>query len=116
MSKDDDEEFPGEIHPASKEEWLTLTRTTLMTEAEKERAAVVAWRNAITNTIIIMDHVRARHAKSKRKSKAFAEFDAELDDMLDKWMTATRMAEPKTWDESEALYKQFRSEHLKEGR
>lgn len=43
-------------------------------------------------------------------------FDAELDDMLDKWMTATRQAEPKTWDESEALYKQFRSEHLKERR
>jgi len=40
MTEDDDEEFPGEIHPASKEEWLALTRRTPMTEAEKERAAV----------------------------------------------------------------------------
>lgn len=43
MTEDDDEEFPGEIHPASKEEWLALTRRTPMTEAEKERAAIVRW-------------------------------------------------------------------------
>jgi hypothetical protein len=92
MTEDDDEEFPGEIHPASKEEWLALTRRTPMTEAEKERAAIIQWMRGNAEA-------QRRHARNESfpiSTRLQAEIVADRD-----------------FDVADAIE---RAEHLKEGR
>ena len=64
------------------------------------------WRNAITNTVALIDIVRRRH-KIPSSNKAFAVFDCDLNGALDDWFKATRSAKPETYDDTEKVWKDF---------
>ncbi|MGL4573567.1 MAG: hypothetical protein ACRCV9_02130 [Burkholderiaceae bacterium] len=63
------------------------------------------WRNGVSNTIALMDVVRKRHASKMKRSKFFAEFDRELNALMDDWYRDTRSAAPKSWEEADDLFK-----------
>ena len=63
------------------------------------------WRNGISNTVAVIDRVRGKHAKSLRRSKAFAAFDADLDAALQAWFDAARTARPTSYNEAEKVWK-----------
>ncbi|UKK84772.1 hypothetical protein L7H23_01315 [Sphingopyxis sp. BSN-002] len=73
------------------------------------------WRNGITNTAAVIDGVRRKHERSLRRSKAFAEFDADLNAALQSWFEASRSARPTNYNEAEAVWKDHLHPH-KEGK
>jgi hypothetical protein len=98
-------------------EWDDLPRVTKMAaileqaraEAIEQAAGVdVAsiWRNAITNTVLLIDIARKRHPVASR-NKAYAAFDRELNDLVEKWFSFSRGVSPKTYSEAEAEWQRF---------
>jgi hypothetical protein len=64
------------------------------------------WRNAITNTILLIDVARKRHPVASR-NRAYAAFDRELNDLVEKWFSFSRGVSPKTYSEAEAEWQRF---------
>jgi hypothetical protein len=64
------------------------------------------WRNAITNTVLLIDIARKRHPVASR-NKAYAAFDRELNDLVEKWFSFSRGVSPKTYSEAEAEWQRF---------
>lgn len=72
------------------------------------------WRNAVSNTVALIDIVRRRHTIAAT-NKAFAVFDCDLNGALDDWFKATRNAKPESYDEAEKVWKDFAASPLAGG-
>jgi hypothetical protein len=66
-----------------------------------------AWRNGVTNTTAIVDKVIAKHRPALKRSKAFAEFEAELNVRLEAWFDETRRLDPESRDRAELFFMLF---------
>ncbi len=69
------------------------------------------WRNGITNTTAIIDHVRSTQ-RVPRNNKAFQRFEADLNFLMSEWFNRTRKASPQTYEEAEAIWQQFAQDFL----
>lgn len=106
----------GQIHEAahaliralpSADRIASLEAEVAALRKQMEHEAASMWRGAVSNTVAVVDRVRNQFAKGLRlkKNARLAHFDAELDIALGEWFDATRRTSPKSYAESEALFR-----------
>lgn len=75
------------------------------TATPEQLAMAAVWRNAVTNTLIIIDTIRKRHERSLHRSKSYAAFDDDLEAALSVWFEITRKSTPANYQEAEDAFK-----------
>lgn len=64
------------------------------------------WRNAITNTVSVVDMVSRRHSSSSR-NLALSRFREDLEEMIERWFVFSRGVSPKSYEDAEKSWKLF---------
>lgn len=93
------------------DEIASLRARVAVLEGENDRLrheCTSMWRGGVSNTVAIVDRVRNAFAKGLRlkKNVRLAHFDAELDIALGEWFDITRSARPRSYNESEVVFRQ----------
>lgn len=111
LTWDEMAELPERAIGIDRQHWRDLVRAAI-TDAmgdgrsmmAKRNEAASMWRNGVTNTAIIVDRVRKKHERAGRRSKAFADFSADLDRELQAWFEDTRANNPQSYDQAEHVF------------
>ena len=100
-------ETQGSAEPRDADRIASLEAEVAALREQMEHEAASMWRGAVSNTVAVVDRVRNQFAKGLRlkKNVRLAHFDAELDIALGEWFVATRRTSPKSYAESEALFR-----------